>query len=68
MKTDRRRKLTPEQENEIRALKKKHGRSMGDGKLALQFGVSKRTIQFILTPSKLEANRQLARERKQSKN
>lgn len=61
---DKRRKLTPEQHAEIIALKAKFGRKMGDGKLADQFGVSKRTIQFIVNPEKLVANRELAKKRK----
>jgi hypothetical protein len=36
--------------------------------IAKKYGVSKRTIQFILDPKKLEDNRILAKERKKIKN
>lgn len=49
---DRRRKLTHEQREEIRANPK----GLSQRSLAREFGVSRRTVQFILDPLKLEQN------------
>lgn len=68
--TDKRRKLTDEQKVEIVQLKnaaKDKGKVLGDRVLAKQFGVSRRTIQFLTSPEKLEANRELAKKRKKLK-
>lgn len=58
-KYDRRIKLTPEQKEEI--FENKLGLSQRE--LAKEYGVSKRTIQFILDPSKLEENLKRRKER-----
>ena len=62
-KYDRRVKLTPEQKKEI--FKNKLG--LSQRKLAEQYGVSKRTIQFILDPEKLKENKKRREERGGSK-
>lgn len=49
---DRRRKLTPEQRQAIRD----NPEGLGPTALALQYGVSKRLVQFILDPAKHAAN------------
>ena len=49
---DGRRKLTNEDKEVIRNLKDEYSQRQ----LAAKFGVSRRTIQFILDPKKLEAN------------
>jgi transposase-like protein len=67
MKKDNRCKLTQEQKAEIIALPLKQGRFNGASEIAKKYGVSKRTIQFILDPKKLEDNRILAKERKKLK-
>ena len=54
---DRRRKLTDEQKAQIIAS------SLSQRKLAIAFGVSRRTIQFLKDPSKLLLNRQQREER-----
>jgi len=46
----------------------KPGRFTGATEMARKYGVSKRTIQFLLDPKKLELNRELAKERKKLKN
>ncbi|MFA7254344.1 MAG: hypothetical protein WC107_07415 [Patescibacteria group bacterium] len=56
---DRRRKLTPEQTEEIRGL---FG-VLSANKTAKRFNVSKRTVQFIWHPDKREENVRLRRER-----
>jgi len=55
---DRRRKLTDEDKEEIRNMK-----GLSQRKLAKMFGVSRRTIQFILDPAKLIANIERRKER-----
>jgi hypothetical protein len=66
MKKDNRCKLTQEQKAEIIALPLKQGRFNGAQRL-LKIWVSKRTIQFILDPKKLEDNRILAKRKKKLK-
>jgi len=61
---DSRRKLTDEQKDEIRKIPLKKGRFTGATEIARIYGVSKRTIQFILEPERLIANRELAKQRK----
>jgi len=56
---DRRKKLTNDEKEVIRNLKDEYS----SRQLAAKFGVSRRTIQFILDPKKLEANLQRRRER-----
>lgn len=51
---DKRRKLSEEQKNQIIALRG----TMTQRKCAEQFGVSRRTVQFLWFPEKLEANKQ----------
>lgn len=58
---DRRVKLTADQKNEIR-LAYKSG-EISTYKLAKIYGVSRRTIQFILSPEKLQENKQRRAER-----
>lgn len=58
-KFDRRIKLTQEQKDKIADLKGKISRNA----CARQFGVSKRTIDFIWHQERLERNKQLRRER-----
>jgi len=55
---DRRRKLTDKDKEEIRSMK-----GLSQRKLAKMFGVSRRTIQFILDPEKLAANKERRKER-----
>ena len=52
---DRRIKLLREQKSEICLLR--HCENLSQRKLARMFGVSRRTIQFVLDPEKLEANK-----------
>ena len=58
-KFDRRIKLTQEQRDKIADLKGKISRRL----CADTFGVSKRTIDFIWHPERLERNKQLRQER-----
>ena len=58
-KHDRRIKLTPEQKEEI--FQNKSGLSQRG--LAKEYGVSRRTIQFILDPNKLKENLKRREER-----
>lgn len=58
-KNDRRVKLTEKDKQEI--LRNPEG--LSQRKLALMYGVSRRTIQFILDPAKLERNKQARKER-----
>lgn len=58
-KYDRRIKLTPEQKEEI--FQNKDG--LSQRALAKAYGVSRRTIQFILHPKKLEENKKRREER-----
>jgi hypothetical protein len=66
VEVDKRVKLTKEQKEEIIAFRQLHGskRGYGDRVLAEMYGVSRRTIQFILDPNKLEVNRAIAKQRK----
>jgi hypothetical protein len=66
VEVDKRVKLTKEQKEDIIAYRKEHGikRGYGDRVLAEMYGVSRRTIQFILDPNKLEVNRAIAKQRK----
>lgn len=59
---DRRRKLTLAQEDEIREAKYTMSTIMAAG----VFGVSRRTIQFIWHPERLERNRELRAQRVQN--
>lgn len=68
MKTDARRKITDKEIAEIQTTPLKPGRFNGATEMARKYGVSKRTIQFLLDPKKLELNRELAKERKKLKN
>jgi hypothetical protein len=65
VKSDKRKKLTQAQKEEIAELI--NSSKLGDRKIAEQFGVSRRTIQFLRDPAKLEANRDLAKRRKELK-
>lgn len=56
---DRRRRLTDKQKDEINALKD----SISVTSCAKIYGVSKRTIQFLWYPERLERNKQLRQER-----
>jgi transposase len=56
-KHDRRIKLTDEDREQIRTL------GLSQRALARMFGVSRRTIQFILHPEKLEENKKQRKER-----
>lgn len=58
-KHDKRRKLTEEQKKAIRENKL----GLSQRKLATMYEVSRRTIQFILDPKKLEENRKRRAER-----
>jgi len=58
-KHDGRIKLTPEQKAEIKA----NPLELSTRKLAANYGVSRRTIQFILDPEKLEENKKRRDER-----
>lgn len=60
-KFDKRVKLSPEQKEEI-AYKHKKGASKRS--LAVEYGVSRRLIQFVTEPEKLAAQREKAKERK----
>jgi hypothetical protein len=62
-KYDRRVKLTPEEKKEI------HTNALGLSQRALasKYGVSRRTITFILDPNKLEENKKRRKERGGSK-
>lgn len=60
VKVDKRVKLTDEYKKEIVRLRDE---GWSWGKLAKKFEVSKRTIDFILHPEKLEENKRLRRER-----
>lgn len=64
-KFDRRVKLTPDDKELIKWMREEEQTSYN--KLALQFKVSKRTIQFICNPQKLEANKELRAKRGGSK-
>ncbi len=66
-KVDKRVKLSIEQKEEIIALKKKFGRTLGDRKIAERYNVSRKLIQFILDPEKLVRTRMLSKERKLNK-
>ena len=68
MEVDKRRKLTDEEIAEIQTTPLNPGRFTGATEMARKYGVSKRTIQFLLDPKKLELNRKLAKERKKLKN
>jgi len=57
---DRRRKLTREDRSAIRKLASS---DISQRELARMFGVSRRTIYFVLHPDKLEENKQLRRDR-----
>jgi transposase len=56
---DARRKLSNENKEQIKSL----GRQLSQRALAKLFGVSRRTIQFILDPEKLKRNKELYKER-----
>lgn len=58
---DRRIKLTDEEKQEIILLRQREGISYN--KLAIRFGVSKRSIYWIVNPDKLIKNRELRKER-----
>lgn len=71
-KLDRRVKLTHAQKDEIRQLVAAHadrakrgiiGEAISQRILARRYGVSRRTIQFILDPAKVERNKQTFQER-----
>ena len=62
-KHDRRRKLTDADKEEI----KSNPLGLSQRKLALMYGVSRRTIQFTLDPQKLEENKKRRAERGGSK-
>lgn len=57
---DRRRKLTPEQKEEIKEIYKKG--TCGTRPIARQFGVSKATIQIIVNPQIAEKRKQYIKE------
>lgn len=59
---DRRAKLTVEQKEEIKALYETGGYSLR--KLGTMYKVDKRTIQFIVSPEKLERAKQQYKERR----
>lgn len=61
-KHDRRVKLTPEQKQEI-----KDATELSQRQLAVMYDVSRRTIQFIQDPTKLEENLKRRKERGGSK-
>jgi hypothetical protein len=58
-KNDRRIKLTDEQKDEIKSLGDNHSQR----ELARMYGVSRRLIQFIIYPEKLEENKKRRAER-----
>ena len=60
-KFDRRVKLTQEDKSEICFLK--YSENLSQRQLARLFGVSRRTIQFVLYPEKLEENKKRREER-----
>lgn len=60
-KLDRRVKLSDDDKQQILRLRKEEG--LSQRKLAQEFGVSRRTIQFILNPEKLEENNRRRAER-----
>ena len=60
VKVDKRVKLTDEDKKEIVRLRDE---GWSWGRLSKKFEVSKRTIDFILHPEKLEENKRLRRER-----
>lgn len=60
---DRRVKITDEQKQEIYDLYNEGEGGISQVKLAERFGVSRRTVQFILNPESLDRNRKIARER-----
>lgn len=62
-KYDRRRKLTEEEKKEIYL----NVLGLSQRALASKYGVSRRTIQFILDPKKLEDNKKRRKERGGSK-
>tara|TARA_R110000868_G_scaffold141488_1_gene358056 strand:+ start:387 stop:698 length:312 start_codon:yes stop_codon:yes gene_type:complete len=62
-KYDRRIKLSPEEKEEIHL----NALNLSQRFLAEKYGVSRRTIQFILDPSKLEENLKRRKERGGSK-
>ena len=62
-KLDKRVKLTQTQKEEIK--KNEHG--LSQRRLAAMYGVSRRTIQFILSPDKLKENKERRQERGGSK-
>lgn len=57
---DLRRKLSEEQREEIRRIREAEG--LSTYRLAEMFGVSRRTIDFVLNPEKLERSRARRRE------
>lgn len=59
-KLDRRVKLTDKQRNEIKLLK---GTGVSQNSVALQYGVSRRLIDFIWHPEKHEENKRRREER-----
>jgi hypothetical protein len=63
---DKRVKLTEEDKLKIKNLfnPNNHSRFTGATKIAKEFGVSKRTIQFIQNPERLKLNRLNAKQRK----
>lgn len=62
---DRRRKLTEEQKEEIKALK---DTGLSKKEVAAQYGCDRRTIDFIWNPEKLQRNIQLRQENGGSRN
>lgn len=61
---DRRRKLTEDQKEYIRWLREEE--QLSQRTLAAMFGVSRRTIQFIIDPEKLKRNRDSFKERRRA--
>lgn len=61
---DRRRKLTEDQKEYIRWLREEE--QLSQRALAAKFGVSRRTIQFIIDPEKLKRNRDSSKERRRA--
>lgn len=62
-KLDRRRKLTEDQKDYIRWLRKEEG--LSQRKLAAMFGVSRRLITFILDPEKEKKSKVRAKQLRQ---
>ena len=58
---DKRRKLTDEDKEEIAIKAKVHKQSLAS--LAREYGVSRRTIQFVVYPERLTKNREKAKKR-----